>query len=92
LSLVTGLLYGKKVSDMETCYKMMTKDIALSLNLKSNTFDMEPEITAKILKKKINIIEIPISYNCRSFEEGKKITWKDGLLAIYTLFKYRFSN
>lgn len=92
LSLITRILYGKDVTDMETCYKMMTRDVARSLDLKSNTFDIEPEITAKILKKQHAIIEIPINYKCRTFEEGKKITWKDGILAIYTLFKYRFLN
>lgn len=92
LSFVTGLLYGKKVTDMETCYKMMTRDVLRSFNLKSNKFDIEPEITAKILKKKYKIIEIPINYKSRGFEQGKKITWKDGIVAIYTLFKYRFFN
>ncbi len=90
LSFITGFLYGKKITDMETCYKMMKREVMLGLNLKSSTFDIEPEITAKLLKKKYKIIEIPISYHCRSFEEGKKITWEDGILAIYTLFKYRF--
>jgi glycosyltransferase involved in cell wall biosynthesis len=90
LSFVTGVLYGARITDMETCYKMMTRDVAKSINLKSNRFDIEPEITVKILKKKHKILEIPIDYNCRTFEEGKKITWKDGIVAILTLFKYRF--
>jgi len=90
LSLITRILYKQKITDMETCYKMMTKDIAKSLNLKSNKFDIEPEITTKIIKNKIKILELPIEYNARTFKEGKKITWKDGFSAIYALFKYRF--
>lgn len=92
LSLATRILYYKKITDMETCYKMFTREVAKNLNLKSNKFNIEPEITAKIIKKKHKIIEIPIHYNSRSFKEGKKLTWKDGFIALYTLFKYRFSN
>jgi len=90
LSLVTTLLYGKKVTDMETCYKMMKSEIIKGLNLKSNKFDIEPEITSKIIKKGYKLIEIPINYKSRSFIEGKKISWKDGLKAVYILIKYRF--
>ena len=92
LSLLTGVLYGKKITDMETCYKLFTKKAISKIELKSNKFDIEPEITSKFLKNKEKILELPINYNCRSFEEGKKITWKDGIIAIYTLLKYRFSN
>lgn len=92
LSFMTALLYNHKVTDMETCYKMMTKEVISSIKLKSNKFDIEPEITAKLLKKGYKIAEIPIDYNCRTFEEGKKITWKDGISAINTLIKYRFSD
>ena len=89
LSLLASILYGSKVEDIETCYKMMPRKIIESLNLKSNHFEIEPEITAKILKKKYKILEVPISYKSRSFKEGKKITWKDGLIAIWILVKYR---
>ena len=92
LSLITQILYGRKVTDMETCYKMMTSEVMNDLNLESNNFDIEPEITTKILKKGYKFMEIPISYKCRSFEQGKKITWRDGIVAIYTLFKYRCLN
>ncbi|HIG51914.1 TPA: glycosyltransferase family 2 protein [Candidatus Pacearchaeota archaeon] len=92
LSLLTGILYGKKITDMETCYKLFTKKAISKIELKSNKFDIEPEITSKFLKNKEKILELPIDYNCRSFEEGKKITWKDGIIAIYTILKYRFSN
>lgn len=90
LSFTTRALYGQKITDMETCYKMMKKDVLKSLNLKSNKFDIEPEITAKIIKKGYKIKEIPIDYNSRSFAQGKKITWKDGFQAMITLLKYRF--
>src|SRR3989344_6382540 len=92
LSLLTTLLYFRRITDMETCYKMMTKDVIKSLNLKAKKFDFEPEVTAKIIRKGYKIIEIPIIYNCRSFKEGKKITWKDGIKALYILLKYRFFN
>ena len=89
LSLLASILYGSRVEDIETCYKMMPRKIIENLNLKSNHFEIEPEITAKILKKKYKILEVPISYKSRSFKEGKKITWKDGLIAIWILVKYR---
>lgn len=90
LSLLTSLLYGKRISDMETCYKLMKREVAKKLSLKSNKFDIEPEITAKILRQNIKILEHPISYDSRSFAEGKKISWIDGIPAVWTLIKYRF--
>ena len=90
LSLATRLLYSKKITDMETCYKLMTKDVIKSIILRAKRFDFEPEITAKIIKKGYKIIEVPISYNSRSFKEGKKITVMDGVKALYYLLKYRF--
>ena len=90
LTLITQLLYFRKITDMETCYKMMSRDVINSLNLKAKRFDFEPEITAKIIKKGYKIIEIPIIYNSSSFKEGKKITWRDGIKALYILLKYRF--
>ena len=92
LSLITKILYFRKITDMETCYKMMVKDVIKNLNLKANRFDFEPEITAKIIKKGYKIIEMPIFYDSRSFKEGKKITWKDGIKALYYLLKYRFTD
>jgi len=92
LSFITQILYNAKITDMETCYKMMSREVAKNLKLKSNGFNIEPEITAKIIKRGYKIIEIPINYNCRTFEEGKKITWRDGIVAVYCLFKYRFFN
>jgi glycosyltransferase involved in cell wall biosynthesis len=92
LSACTSILYFSKIEDMETGYKVMKKDVALSLNLKSSRFDIEPEITAKILKKGISIHEVPITFQPRSFHEGKKISWKDGLIALWTLIKWRLKN
>ena len=90
LSLTTMFLYLRRITDMETCYKMMTRDVINSINLKSKRFDIEPEITAKIIKKGYKIIELPIVYNSRSFKEGKKIKIRDGFIALYCLLKYRF--
>lgn len=92
ITLVGNILYGKKLTDLETCYKVFTKEILQGIEIKSNRFDFEPEITAKILKKKARFKEFPISYNGRGHDEGKKITWKDGFGAIWALFKFRFTD
>ncbi len=92
LALVTNVLYNTTLSDMETCYKLFTRDALEGIDLKSNHFDIEPELTAKILKKRIRIFEVPISYAGRETEEGKKISWRDGIPALWTLIKYRFVN
>lgn len=92
LSLLTKILYGAEITDMETCYKVFKRDTIKSLNIKSNKFDIEPEITAKLLNKGIRIREVPISYMPRSIKDGKKIGWKDGIKAIYILLKYKFVN
>ena len=75
-----------------TCYKVFKKEAIKDIQITENGFEWEPEITAKLLKKGINIQEVPISYYPRSKLEGKKISWKDGLLAIWTLIKYKFFN
>lgn len=90
LTWLTNFLFDGNLTDMETCYKLFTKDIFSEIDLKSDRFDFEPEITAKILKQKIKIIEIPITTKPRTHLEGKKIGWKDGFQAIWTLIKYRF--
>jgi glycosyltransferase involved in cell wall biosynthesis len=92
LSLVTNVLYNSTLSDMETCYKLLEREVVDGLHLTANRFDLEPEITAKVLRQKIRIYEVPISYAGREFDEGKKITWRDGFLAIWTLAKYRFKD
>ncbi len=90
LTQLTRFLFNTNLTDMETCYKAFRAEIIKNINIKSNRFDFEPEVTAKILKQKVRFKELPISYNGRNNNEGKKITWKDGIQAILTLIKYRF--
>ncbi|MCF7861341.1 glycosyltransferase family 2 protein [Candidatus Woesearchaeota archaeon] len=92
LSLATAILYVRNITDMETCYKMFTKDVIKGIKLRANRFELEPEITAKLIKSGQKIIELPIHYKSRSFDEGKKIDWRDGIAALYYLLKYRFTN
>jgi len=82
LNMVINILYNTTLSDMETCYKLMPTKVLKDLKLESNSFDMEPEITCKLLKKGVKIFEVPISYVGRDFDEGKKITWRDGIDAL----------
>lgn len=89
---LTNALYGSKLTDMETCYKLVKKDVLDSLKLESNSFEIEAEITAKLLKRGERIVEVPISYKGRSYHEGKKIGWRDGLKAVGALFRYRWSR
>lgn len=90
LSFLTNLLYNTMLTDMETCYKVFRSDVIKGLSLKSDRFQIEPEITAKVFKKGYKVFEVPISYAGRDFKEGKKITWRDGIWAVLTLVKYRF--
>jgi len=90
LTLITNILYNTTLSDMETCYKLFKVEVLAGIRIRSNRFNFEPEITAKVLKRGIRIYEIPISYRGRKFNEGKKITWRDGFSALWTLLKYRF--
>lgn len=92
LTLVTNVLFNTTLSDMETCYKLFTRESMQGITIKSDRFNFEPEITAKILKKGIRIYEVPISYTGREFDEGKKITWRDGLVALWCLIKFRFTD
>ena len=92
LTLVTNILYNAILSDMETCYKVFRAEVIRDIPLRSRRFDFEPEVTAKVLKRGYRIYEVPISYNGREWEEGKKITWRDGVIAMWTLFRYRFTD
>ena len=92
LTLVTNVLYDTILSDMETCYKLFTREVAEQLDLKAPGWGFDPEITAQILKRGYRIYEVPISYSGREFEEGKKISWRDGLTVLWTLLKYRFTR
>jgi glycosyltransferase involved in cell wall biosynthesis len=90
LSLVTNILYNTTLSDMETCYKLFDRRVLEGISIKSDRFEFEPEITAKVLRRGYRIYEVPISYSGRDFDEGKKITWTDGFGALATLVRYRF--
>jgi glycosyltransferase involved in cell wall biosynthesis len=92
LTLLANILYNTMLTDMETCFKAMHVDVLRSMTLKSNRFGIEPEITAKIFKRGFRVYEIPITYDGRGYEDGKKITWRDGIVAVWTLIKYRFTE
>ena len=93
LSLITSILYGQWITDMETCYKLFPKKVLKNIKLNAHSFDFEPAITATLLKKGYKILEIPISTKPRGYDEGKKLnTIKDGSIALWTLLKYRFIN
>jgi glycosyltransferase involved in cell wall biosynthesis len=91
LSLLTSILFNTTLSDMETGYKAFRADVLTSLDLHQNDFSIEPEITGKVCKRKLRIYEIPISYYGRTYDEGKKITWRDGVKAVRTLLAVRLS-
>jgi glycosyltransferase involved in cell wall biosynthesis len=92
LTFITNILYDTILTDMETCYKAFKGDLIRSIPLRSNRFDFEPEVTAKILKRGVKLFEVPINYDGRNFEEGKKITWRDGIVALVCLIRYRFMD
>ena len=92
ITLATNILYNTMLTDMETCYKVMRTDVLRSMTLKSNGFGIEPEITAKVFKRQYRVYEIPITYDGRGYDEGKKITWRDGVVALWVLLKYRFTE
>ncbi len=89
VTLWTNVLFNSYLSDMETCYKLMPLSVWRSLDLRSDRFDIEPEITAKLLKSGHRIYEVPISYAARGRVEGKKLTWRDGVMALWTLSRIR---
>jgi len=89
VTLWTNVLFNSYLSDMETCYKLMPLSVWRSLDLRSDGFDIEPEITAKLLKSGHRIYEVPISYAARGRVEGKKLTWRDGVMALWTLSRIR---
>jgi len=86
-----NMIYSSNLTDFETCYKLIDRRLLQSLDLRANKFDIEPEITSKILRKGIKIYEVPIDYTPRKKEQGKKIGWKDGISALWAIIKYRFS-
>ncbi len=92
LTLMTNILYDTILTDMETGYKVFKREVVQEMRLRAQRFDFEPEFTAKILKQKVRIFEVPISFNPRDYSEGKKIGLKDAFEAVWALIKYRFVN
>jgi glycosyltransferase involved in cell wall biosynthesis len=92
LTLLTNVLYNTMLTDMETCYKVMRTEVLRSFRLESKGFGIEPELTAKIFKRGYRVYEVPITYDGRGYEDGKKITWRDGIVALWVLLKYRFTE
>jgi len=92
LTLLCNMASNLNLSDMETCYKMFRSEILKSINFKSNRFGFEPEFTIKVARKKYRIYEVPVSYHGRTYLEGKKITWKDGVASIYSIVRFLVSD
>ncbi len=92
LTSITNVLYNTMLTDMETCYKVMRTSVLRSFSLEANGFGIEPELTAKIFKRQYRVYEVPISYDGRGYDEGKKITWRDGVVALWILLKFRFTE
>ena len=92
LTFVTNLLYNTMLTDMETCYKVFRAPILKDMSIRSDRFEFEPEITAKVFKRGYKVFEVPIYYSGRDFAEGKKITWRDGFKALWTILKFRFTD
>jgi len=90
LTLLSDIVTNLTLSDMETCYKVFRKEVIRGMRLRSNRFGFEPEVTARVAKARWRIYEVPISYAGRSYEEGKKITWRDGVVTLYAILRYRF--
>jgi glycosyltransferase involved in cell wall biosynthesis len=90
ITFLANILYNTNLTDIETCYKAFHRRVFDKVRLRSNSFDIEPEITAKVFKNRFRVFETPISYSGRDFSEGKKITWRDGLTAIWALIRFRF--
>ena len=90
LTLMANMLNDLNMTDMETGYKVFTREVQKAIRIRSNRFGFEPEFTAKVARNHFRIFEVPISYYGRGYKEGKKITWRDGLAAIYWIFRYRF--
>jgi glycosyltransferase involved in cell wall biosynthesis len=92
LTVLTNVLFGGNLTDMETCYKMIRTDLMKGLDIKARRFEFEPEVTAKLLRRGVRIVEVPVSYRGRSYDEGKKIGWRDGIEAVLTIFRIKFGH
>src|SRR5256885_8660700 len=89
---LTNTLYGSRLTDIETCYKVFRRDVVRSLKLRAARFEIEPEMTSQVLKRGFRPVELPIGYPPRGHDQGKKISWKDGFVAVYTLLNQRFQQ
>ncbi len=89
---LSNMFTNLNLTDMETCYKVFKAEIIKDIKIKSNRFGVEPELTAKIAKKRVRVYEVPISYDGRDYSEGKKITWRDGIAAVYYILRFRFCD
>ena len=92
LTLLSDIFTNLNLTDMETCYKVFRREVLQGISLKSNRFGFEPEITAKVARGDWRVYEVPISYAGRTYEQGKKITWKDGFQALWCIVRYRFKD
>jgi glycosyltransferase involved in cell wall biosynthesis len=92
VTLATNVLYNTMLTDMETCYKVMRAEVLRSMSLEANGFGIEPELTAKIFKRGYRVYEVPITYDGRGYDEGKKIGWRDGFVALWVLLKFRLTE
>lgn len=92
LTLLSNMMSNLNLTDMETCYKAFRKEVLKDLTLKSDRFGFEPEFTLKVAKRKFRIYEVPISYSGRTYEEGKKINWKDGVAAVFAIIRFKFMD
>jgi glycosyltransferase involved in cell wall biosynthesis len=90
LTFVSNVMTGLNLTDMETCYKAFRREVIQRIDIKSRRFTIEPELTAKVARMKLRIFEVPISYAGRNYSEGKKITWRDGIAALWAILKFRF--
>ena len=90
LTTLSNMMTNLNLTDMEVCYKVFRTDVIKSIRIRCDRFDFEPEITAKVAKRRCRVYEVPISYSGRDYEEGKKIGWRDGVVALWTILKYRF--
>ena len=92
LTFLSNITTGLNLTDMETCYKAFRREVLSDITIESRKFTVEPELTAKVARLKLRVFEVPINYSGRSYDEGKKITWRDGVAAVWAIFYYRFKS
>jgi glycosyltransferase involved in cell wall biosynthesis len=92
LTFFSNLMTGLNLTDMETCYKVFRREVLQRIRIRSNRFNVEPELTAKVAKQRVRVFEVPVSYSGRDFSEGKKISWRDGFSALWSILRYRIHD